>query len=393
MTGQSLFYMGETDLKHKILAIVEEEGAERASYALKLLQSEGELTIASTGKDPAHGAAGDARVPGRRAGDDLPDDDGGRDRRGASEPLHRADGGRGAGSRRGRSTGCSASGRRSRGCWPGRTADEVLQAPPERAAAAAAAAGGEPLRPAADVPGRPQTRTRRDHVKYLTLIRPIALLHQYQRPMQDGGAPTGRRVDVHRGEPRGHRRRQPPGAPRCWAARSTSCRRRRGGCSCASTSWSRESCEAQQAGREDFRFTRREVREQTGWSDTQLQVHLERLVELEYVLVHRGGRGQSFVYELVYDGEGKDGRPFLTGLIDVEAAADAQYDDNLAGSEGHLAGAVAAAQNGPKTGGWRGERLTLGQYRARRNRPSRPAPETASRDAVAEPRPNFAALR
>ena len=47
--------MGETDLKHKILAIVEEEGAERASYALKLLQSEGELTIASTGKDPATG--------------------------------------------------------------------------------------------------------------------------------------------------------------------------------------------------------------------------------------------------------------------------------------------------------------------------------------------------
>jgi hypothetical protein len=55
MTGQSLFYMGETDLAHKILAIVEEEGAERASYALKLLQSEGELTIASTGKDPTSG--------------------------------------------------------------------------------------------------------------------------------------------------------------------------------------------------------------------------------------------------------------------------------------------------------------------------------------------------
>jgi DNA primase len=51
MTGQSLFYMGETNLKHKILAIAEEEGAEQASYALKLLQSEGELTIASTGKD------------------------------------------------------------------------------------------------------------------------------------------------------------------------------------------------------------------------------------------------------------------------------------------------------------------------------------------------------
>ena len=43
------------DLKHKVLAIVEEEGASRAAYALKLLQSEGVLTIASTGKDPATG--------------------------------------------------------------------------------------------------------------------------------------------------------------------------------------------------------------------------------------------------------------------------------------------------------------------------------------------------
>ena len=55
MTGQALFYLGEADLKNKILAIAEEEGAERATYALKLLQSEGELTIASTGKDAATG--------------------------------------------------------------------------------------------------------------------------------------------------------------------------------------------------------------------------------------------------------------------------------------------------------------------------------------------------
>ncbi len=51
LTGQALFYMGETSLKHRILAISEEEGAARASYALKLLQSEGEITIASTAKD------------------------------------------------------------------------------------------------------------------------------------------------------------------------------------------------------------------------------------------------------------------------------------------------------------------------------------------------------
>jgi DNA primase len=55
MTGQSLFYLGETDLQHKILAIAEEEGVRQAAYALKLLQSDGELTIASTGKDEATG--------------------------------------------------------------------------------------------------------------------------------------------------------------------------------------------------------------------------------------------------------------------------------------------------------------------------------------------------
>ena len=55
MTGQALFYMGQKNLKHKILAVSEEEGARRAAYPLKLLQSEGVLKIASTGKDPVSG--------------------------------------------------------------------------------------------------------------------------------------------------------------------------------------------------------------------------------------------------------------------------------------------------------------------------------------------------
>ena len=66
MTGQSLYYMPEGGLKHRILAIVEEEGAARASYALKLLQSEGELRIASTGKEVSSGrlTAQEYRVEG-----------------------------------------------------------------------------------------------------------------------------------------------------------------------------------------------------------------------------------------------------------------------------------------------------------------------------------------
>ena len=41
--------------------------------------------------------------------------------------------------------------------------------------------------------------------------------------------------------------------------------------------------------------------------------------QMEYVLAHRGERGQCFVYELLYDGQGQDGKPFLIGLLDVES--------------------------------------------------------------------------
>jgi DNA primase len=85
-------------------------------------------------------------------------------------------------------------------------------------------------------------------------------------------------------------------------------------------------CAEQQIMRTDYRFSRREIREHAGWSDFQVKMHMHKLEELEYVLVHRGGRGQSFVYELLYDGAGRDGKPFLMGLIDVEMLKRA-YDE------------------------------------------------------------------
>ena len=55
MTGQALYYVEPGQLRHRVLAIAEEAGAERASYALKLLQSQGTLTIASTAKEAGTG--------------------------------------------------------------------------------------------------------------------------------------------------------------------------------------------------------------------------------------------------------------------------------------------------------------------------------------------------
>jgi hypothetical protein len=61
-------------------------------------------------------------------------------------------------------------------------------------------------------------------------------------------------------------------------------------------------------------------------------VHLARLAELEYLLVHRVKAGQGFEYELLYDGEGESGERFLMGLSAPEHAAEHAYDDRRSGS-------------------------------------------------------------
>ena len=53
--------------------------------------------------------------------------------------------------------------------------------------------------------------------------------------------------------------------------------------------------------RADFRFSRRDVRASRAGAIRSSKVHLHRLEELEYLAVHRGGRGQSFVYELLFE--------------------------------------------------------------------------------------------
>ena len=87
------------------------------------------------------------------------------------------------------------------------------------------------------------------------------------------------------------------------------------------------------------------MRDWTGWTDFPVRTHLEKLVALEYVVVHRGGPGQRFVYELLYDGEGEGGRRFLMGLIDIENLdRKRDYDSNREGSEGDCEGRLMPAR-------------------------------------------------
>ena len=56
MTSQSVYYMGAMELAHKVLSISEEEGASQASYALKLLQSDGDISISTTTTNKSTGS-------------------------------------------------------------------------------------------------------------------------------------------------------------------------------------------------------------------------------------------------------------------------------------------------------------------------------------------------
>ena len=354
LTGQALFYLGEKDLKHKILALVEEEGAARAAYALKLLQSEGELTIASMGKDPQSGklVTHEYRVQGpvmillTTTAVELDDELQNRcltlavsEDREQTRAIHRL--------------------QREQ-----QTLDGLFAKQSRQHVLAVHRNAHRLLRPLGVInPYARQltfldtaTRTRRDHEKYLTLIASIALLHQYQRPLltQTRDGQTVQSIEVTREDITVANRLAHDVLGRSLDELAPQTRRLLGLIYQMVT----EQCQQQEIDRADFRFSRKEVRDYTGWNVTQTRVHLDRLVDLEYALVHRGQRGQSFVYELLYNGEGQEGHGFLMGLLDPEQLPSPTTAASWRGAEGELAGPWRP-QDGPMTGVWRRSEMPL----------------------------------
>ena len=311
MTGQSLFYMGGMDLKHKVLAIAEEEGIRQASYALKLLQSEGQLTIASTGKDPGTGrmetqeyhVEGPVMIFLTTTAIDVDE-----------ELLNRClvltvdeD--------RKQTRAIHSQQRLSK-------TKEGLRATQNRATVIAVHQNAHRLLRPLHVVNEyaeqldfsdDQTRRRRDHTKYLTLIESVALLHQYQRPVHsmDVGGKTIEYIEV---------------IPRDIAVANTLAEAVLGKSIDdlppqtrrllrALYEWVRGQCEDLVVDQHEFRFTRRVLREALGWSQTAIKRHLERIIDMEYIIVHRAG-SRMCEYELLYDGRGREGQPTLCGLLD-----------------------------------------------------------------------------
>jgi len=68
----------------------------------------------------------------------------------------------------------------------------------------------------------------------------------------------------------------------------------------------------------DVLFSRREVRESSGWTNTRLHIHLKELVDFEYLAVESGRNGLPYRYRLAWEGQGQDGKRFVLGLKDVK---------------------------------------------------------------------------
>lgn len=73
--------------------------------------------------------------------------------------------------------------------------------------------------------------------------------------------------------------------------------------------------------RTNISFTRRDIREFTGWANARVHRYIKELVELEYILVDSGRNGSAYRYRLAYEGQGKEGERFVLGLKDPEELA------------------------------------------------------------------------
>jgi DNA primase len=314
LTDQALFYKDGKSLSHKILAVEELDGMNGAIYSIRAIQSSKKITIAYTGKDAATGklctcentVEGPLSVFITTTKTDIDGETASRfvflsidESREMTERILEKQ--RRNYTRQGIVARLSANGVKEKH----QNASRLLQ----------------PLaviNPYADLltfTSR-SLRARRDHVKYQNLILSIAFLFQYQREkitIDHGGKSLEcvlatlddiERANEIAGEVLGRSLDElsPPSRRLLSIIRTMA----------------EIHAKENNIPLKEYRFNRRRVREYSGWSDFQVRTHMTELEELEYLFAAAGKRGKEYVYELIYEGGGEDGRPFLVGLIDME---------------------------------------------------------------------------
>ncbi|OQW97660.1 MAG: hypothetical protein BWK74_06010 [Desulfobacteraceae bacterium A6] len=303
ITDQALFYKDEDSLAHKILAIEEEAGMGGAAYSIRNIQSSKKITVAATGKDPGTGKMrteeytvnGPVAVMITTTAAELEGETASRflfltidESSQMTQAIHKMQ-------------------------RDAETLDGLVRKQKSQHIVKKHQNAQRLLKPLTVVnpftgylsyPNR-SLRTRRDHKKYLGLIRTVAYLHQYQREIKtvevEGKPVEYIEVTLDDIEKANRLANEVLGQSLDEIAKPS--RTLLAGI----YGMVREPAEKQECPLDEIYFTRRQIREYTGWTDWQIRAHIRQLEEMEYLHVRVGAQGKQYAYALNYRGQGEDG--------------------------------------------------------------------------------------
>ncbi len=315
VTDQSLFYKEEDSLVHKILAIEEDVGMGGAAYSIRNIQSSGEITVATTGKDPSTGkmktenytVKGPVAVMLTTTAAEIDQETASRfifltidESPEMTARIHER----------------QRESRTLAGLAQKKKTEKIIQKHQT---------AQRLLKPIAVVNNftrylsypHKSLVTRRDHEKYLGLIDVITFLHQYQREVKkmdidpaDGGVEyiEVTLADIEKANKLAN---EVLGQSLDELARPS--RTLLDGI----FKMVKEIAEKNSISIDEVFFTRRMIREQMDWSDWQIKAHIKQLEELEYLHIRLGSRGKEYAYALNYKGQGEDNSRFFLNLTPV----------------------------------------------------------------------------
>lgn len=302
VTDQALFYKEEDSLVHKILAIEEEEGMGGAAYSIRNIQSSKKITVAATGKDPVSGkmrteeytVKGPVAVMITTTAAELEGETASRflfltidESSHMTEAIHQK----------------QREAETLNGLIQRKKAEKLIRKHQTAQRMLKPLAVVNPFTPYLSYPSA-SLRTRRDHKKYLSLMRAITFLYQHQRELKatdvDGEPLEFIEVTLEDIAKANKLANEVLGQSLDELAKPS--RMLLGGI----YTMVREMAEKQKLPLSDIFFNRRQVREYMGWSDWQIRAHIGQLEDLEYIRVRLGAMGKEYAYVLNYLGQAEE---------------------------------------------------------------------------------------
>jgi len=314
ITDQALFYKDEDSLVNKILAIEEEVGMGGAAYSIRNIQSSKKITVAATGKDPGTGkmkteeytVRGPVAVMITTTAADVEGETASRflfltidESSDMTEAIHQK----------------QRESETLEGLVKKKKSESIIKKHQTAQRLLKPLAVVNPFTKYLTYPSK-SLRTRRDHKKYLGLIRAIAFIHQYQREIQtvnvEGEKMEYIEVTLEDIDNANSLANEVLG--QCMDELAKPSR------TLLSLIYKmvKQIMDKKDITIEEIYFTRRMIREFTGWTDWQVRAHIKQLEEMQYLYARVGRKGKEYAYALNYKGQAEEGGKCYLNLTPVE---------------------------------------------------------------------------